>query len=379
VREPVKLTEKSLQLSILGTRGIPAHHGGFETFTEHLALYLTKKGWEVTVYCQVRGKGKITEKSWKKVRLVYIPINLSGPLATVIFDWKSALHAMRNPGLIFTLGYNTALFTLLYKLTGKKNIINMDGIEWRRQKWNYFVKTWFYLNERIAIKIADHLIADHPEIFKHLMRHSPTSKITMIPYGAEEVREGNESELARLGVKTNKYVLVIARPEPENSILEIVKAYTTRRRRMPLVVLGEYIPQTNAYHKQILAAANEEVIFPGAIYSRSLVNTLRFCARLYVHGHTAGGTNPSLVEALGAGCPVLAHDNRFNRWVIGPDGLYFRDETDCAKQLDWLLADADELARMRLRSRARHRSRFTWNRILISYEELLYQWFQKNH
>lgn len=358
-------------IRILGSRGIPAEHGGFETFAECLALHLVSMQWDVTVYCQEEGRGPIVEDEWRGVRLVHVPVSQEGPLGTIVFDWKSSLHAARKQGLILTLGYNTALFCSLYRIKGVSNIINMDGIEWRRGKWTFSQRAWLYVNERLGCWFANHLIADHPEIKARLGSWVSENKITTIPYGAYAIEQADSSLLELLGLQPGSYVLVVARPEPENSILEIIRAYSRKHRGIPLVILGNYTSDENSFHRRVICTASEEILFPGAIYDKSRVAALRFYARLYIHGHTVGGTNPSLVEALGAGLPVLAHDNKFNRWVIGPGGHYFSTEEDCAAELDSLLADERELACMRVMSQARYHEAFSWDRILKSYEELL--------
>lgn len=364
----------SKQLSILGTRGIPAAHGGFETFAEKLSLYLVGKGWSVTVYCQEDAGDHAWEDAWQGVQLVHMPVWQSGAFGTIVFDWKCTWHASSRPGLLLTLGYNTAIFSLLYRLKGKTNLFNMDGMEWQRDKWNALEKAWLYLNERAGCWLGNHLIADHPEIGKHLSTCVRSDKITMIPYGADKLDHVDITPLSAYGLQENHYVLLIARPEPENSILEIVRAFSSRKRGFNLVVLGHYDPEGNAYHQLVMDAAGDEVLFLGAVYDHSIVRALRCYARLYVHGHTVGGTNPSLVEALGAGTPVLAHDNRFNRWVAGDSANYFCDEAGCSEAFDVLLDDQKGLARMRLESRRCHGEFFTWNKVLSEYETLLSKW-----
>ena len=132
----------SKTLRILGTRGIPAQHGGFETFAQHLALYLSDHDWEVIVYCQDEGSGAAYENTWSNVSLIHIPVKSKGAFGTIEFDWKSTLHASKGKDLILTLGYNTAIFCFLYRLKGIINIINMDGIEWKRDKWSFIERTW---------------------------------------------------------------------------------------------------------------------------------------------------------------------------------------------------------------------------------------------
>jgi len=207
---------------------------------------------------------------------------------------------------VLTLGYNTAVFCLAYRLKGIANLINMDGIEWRRQKWSTLERVWLYFNERAGCWLGNHLIADHPEIKAHLATRVANSKITMIPYGADRIDNADSGVLAQYGLQPGGYAMVIARPEPENSILEIVAAFSRKPRGMRLVVLGRYDLEM-PYHKQVMDAASAEVMFPGAIYDKATVSALRFHSALYAHGHQVGGTNPSLVEAMGAGSAVLAH------------------------------------------------------------------------
>lgn len=361
-------------LKILGTRGIPAQHGGFETFAEHLALYLVEQGWSVTVYCQEDSGKEIFEDHWKGVRRVRVPVSAKGALGTVVFDLKSTRHAAREPGLALTLGYNTAVFSLLLRLSGIKNLINMDGIEWKRDKWRFPERVWLYANERLGCWLGNHLIADHPEIKRHLERRVKSDKITMIPYGADPVSDPELDELGRLGLEPGRYALVIARPEPENSVLEIVRAYSRKPRGMPLVVLGNYDVDANVYHREVVDCAGPEVRFLGAVYQKSIVESLRGHCRLYLHGHTVGGTNPSLVEALGAESPVLAHDNPFNRWVAGEGGRFFRNEDECAQLLDELLEDDSTLKEMSKAAYGRYLETFTWDKVLDQYEQLLAEW-----
>lgn len=359
------------QLIITGIRGLPAAHGGFETFAENLAVYLVKHGWTVTVYCQESYDDfqKISETDWQGVRRIHIPVKGQGAKATIIFDYLSLKHAARQPGLVLTLGYNTALFNLRLRLSGKKNLINMDGIEWKRDKWKWYEKAWLYMNERAGALIGNHLIADHPEIKNHLKTRVKESKITMIPYGARDVTVADVALLEQFKLEPHKYAVVIARAEPENSILEIVQSFSSKSREVKLVVLGKY-DRSNPYHAEVLDAASNDVLFVGAVYEHSVLDALRFYSCLYVHGHTVGGTNPSLIEALGAGQPVLAHRNKFNRWVAGEGAAYFSNVSECEEQFDLLLKDTGRLTAMSESSRARFESHFRWDLVLSEYRSL---------
>jgi len=360
-------------LRILGTRGVPAAHGGFETFAEQLALFLVKHGWQVTVYCQEEGVGPVVEDTWRGVHRVRMPVAGAGAAGTVMFDLLSTLHASKSKGLILTLGYNTAVFCTLYRLKGLRNVINMDGIEWQRQKWGTVAKTWFWLNDWAGCLLGNHLVADHPQIQRHLNTRVRPSKISTIPYGADTVLAANASLLAGHGLEPGNYAVLIARAEPENSILEVVRAWSRQPRGIRLVVLGNY-ESGHAYQQAVMAAASPEVMLVGAIYDKAVVQALRFFARFYVHGHQVGGTNPSLVESLGAGNAILAHDNPFNRWVAGAAALYFSNEDDCADKIAALQADIALTGRLRAASRLRHEQQFTCERVLGDYERLLAQW-----
>ncbi|MHA3025194.1 DUF1972 domain-containing protein [Chromohalobacter israelensis] len=363
-----------MKLFILGIRGVPAQHGGFETFAEKLALFLVGNDWQVTVYCQEEKGEKIWESDWQGVHRIHIPIKSSGAKGTVAFDWKATCHALSQEGLFLTLGYNTACFNILQRIKGQTNIINMDGIEWRRNKWGPVAKTWFWINERMGCWIGNHLIADHPKIKEHLATRVRNDKITMIPYGGDEVLDADASLLELYGLEPHNYSIIIARPEPENSFLEMVSAFSKKTRNHKLVVLGNFTPGKNGYHKEVMEAASEEVIFPGAIYDTAIIQSLRFHARFYLHGHRVGGTNPSLVEALGAGCAVIAHGNDFNRWVAGEGAAYFIDEASCEALFGELLRDENKKIKMKGASRRRFQECFTWPKILQEYERLLMSW-----
>ena len=361
------------RLLILGTRGVPAQHGGFETFAEKLSTYLVQKGWSVTVYCQEDWNRTVPyETMWGRVRRVHIPVKQQGPLGTLIFDLKAALHARKQPALGLTLGYNSALFNVLQRMRGKPNLFNMDGVEYQRAKWGPFAKLWLRINERIACWTGTHLIADHPQIASHLTKRSAKQHdITMIPYGADAIMDAGAGPIRDLGLEPGKFSTVIARPEPENSLLEIVQGFSREPRAHTLVVLGDF-DDNNPYHQRVLASASAEVKFVGAIYDKATLASLRYHSYLYLHGHQVGGTNPSLVEALAAGNPVIAHDNAFNRWVTGPEAaVFFKDSTSFAQQLSDLLAHPEKAQAMKKAARVRHAEQFTWEQVLCDYEELL--------
>lgn len=358
-------------LRILGTRGIPGRHGGFESFAEDLAPFLAARGWDVTVYCQAED-GPLREDTWRNVRLISLPVRRPGAVGTIEFDWRSTQHAAAAGDPVLVLGYNTAVFGAAYRSKRTPYVLNMDGLEWKRQKYNLPERCWLWLNEQAGCRLATHLIADHPLIERRYASTIGDASVTMVPYGSRVVSSASAAALHAWHLLPNGYTLVIARPEPENYILEMVRTYSRVRRHCPMVVVGPY-SRRDAYQRHVLDAAGPDVMFPGAIYDRDAVDALRFYALVYVHGHSVGGTNPSLVEALGAGNAILARDNGFNRWVCADAAAYFRDEADLACSFNRLVRPQGEHERRLLRARAllRHESTFNLDQRLREYEAVL--------
>ena len=358
---------------ILGTHGVPAAYGGFETAAEQVGLHLRAKGWRVLVYCQVEGTGPLTTDRWQDLERVIIPEPRAGWLGTSSFDLKSIRHALADRGpdeVWLTFGYNTGVFDLLPRLRRVPNVINMDGMEWTRARWGLVKQGILLGNERIAGWVGDRLIADHPEIARYLGRHFGTRRVDTIAYGAHAVTEAPTAPVAELGLTPGRYGIVVCRPIPENTVTEIVAAWSRRPRGLPLLLVGPFETE-EPYPQQVRAAASAEVRFPGAIFDPARLSALRHHAAIYLHGHTVGGTNPSLVEAMAAGNPVVAHANVYNRWVAGPGNAYFTGTDDLAALLDTLLPDAERRRAMGAASRARHRAEFTWEHIGDQYEATL--------
>jgi hypothetical protein len=358
---------------ILGIRGIPAAHGGFESFAEKLSLFLVKRNWRVTVYCQEEAKAvtnRFAFDSWGGVDRVHVRVARTGAPGTIEFDWHAVCHAATQDGVCMVFGYNTAVLLAELRRSGKKILINMDGFEWRRPKWSLPVRSWFYVNEWVGARIGHRLIADHPAIADHLATRRSRAAITMIPYCADEVTAAPASLVAAMGLVPGSYLVSIARIEPDNNILPIVATFSRRPRGARLVVLGK-MEDGNPYHTAIKASASREVMFPGAIYDMATVQALRFHARAYCHGHMVGGTNPSLVESLWCGSAVLAHRNRFNLWTAGPNQFFFADTTECDAMIDRILTDDVAIARARKAARARAETSFASDDVLSAYEREL--------
>lgn len=366
---PVPEVKKKKALYILGTRGVPAAHGGFETFAHRFALYMRDQGWDVTVYCQADAgpPGPVVDE-WEGIHRVTFVAG-AGAAGTMKFDWKCVMHAKEQRGVMLVLGYNTAIFSALLRFKGLPLLTNMDGIEWKRAKWPWHGRIWLYINEWIGALTSNLLIADHPEIARHLRRRG-RKRIATIPYGADSVRSATAAHLGQFGVESGGYLISIGRIEPENNILPMIEAYSKHSTSFDFVCLGRLQPEVNPYHAAVLRAGQGKVKFPGAIYDPEIVQSLRFHAAAYCHGHSVGGTNPSLVEAMGADNPVIAHDNVYNRWVAGADQFYFSDEAGFSSILDEIDNNPVCLTAARAAIRQRYEDALTWEPVHRAYHAL---------
>lgn len=371
------MRDRKPTLAILGCRGIPARYGGFETFAEKLALFLAAKDWEVTVYCQTSEPSD--DQFWHGIRLVHIATGEDTPLATALFDFLSTIDCIRHRRFPLVLGYNTAVFSTLFRLIGQRSIMNMDGIEWRRDRWGPWMRLWFRINEWFGCHFSNHLVADHPRIEDHLAQTVRRSKITTIAYGAEPVITPDPAVPRELGLDPGQYALLVARMVPENSVLDVLKAWKNSGTDRTLAVVGPFW-DVDPYCQQLRSEAvtDGRIRLLGGIYDKASLSALRYYARFSIHGHRVGGTNPSLVEALAAGSPLIAHDNPYNRWVIGEHGLYFTDADSLTPLIDrWGALPDPDIAAVGEASLARFHEAFQWDDILSAYEALLLAWIRR--
>jgi glycosyltransferase involved in cell wall biosynthesis len=324
----------------------------------------------VVVYCQELGSSPIRYDEWNGIERVTISVPREGWLGTSQFDLLSIRHAARHRDVCLTLGYNTAIFNLLQRIKGIPNVINMDGIEWSRSRWGPFRQSILWTNERIACWTGNELIADHPEIHEYLLTRARASKITTITYGAHAITEAPTEPVTNRGLEPGQYLTLICRPIPENSVLELVQGFSRSERGVKLAILGDY-DGSDEYHRLVLNAASDEVAFLGAVFDSAAVQSLRLHSVGYLHGHTVGGTNPSLVEAMAVGNPIIAHNNPYNRWVAQDGALYFADTAEADAQITELLGNSTLRASLGAASRRRHAEEFTWEHVAGQYESLL--------
>lgn len=365
--------QKRLRIAILGTRGIPARYGGFETFAEQLSVRLVQRGFEVTVYAEAEGSTP-PDATYRGVRVRYRRRPRWGPASAIAYDCACLWDARHGYDLVYMLGYGAAWACWLPRVWGTPVWINVDGLEWARSKWGMPARVYLRLMEWVATRTATRLIADADAIAQRFRQRYPRgAPCTTIAYGADVVDPAQVSiaPLAAWGLTPGQYALVVARPEPENHVLEIVEGYRQHPGDWPLVVVGN-VNGSNPYQRRLLALRSERIRFIGAVYDPAQLTALRAHAGVYLHGHSVGGTNPSLLESMACGSLVIAHDNPFNREVAGEGALYFDSISTMVRALSSLLSQSSAVIQQRRRRmQAVVRRRYDWNRIADAYVRLI--------
>lgn len=311
-----------MKIAILGTRGVPNHYGGFEQFAEFFSVYLADKGHEVYVYNS--HNHPFQEKTFKGVNLIhcYDPEFKIGTAGQFIYDLNCILDSRkRNFDIILQLGYTSS--SVWYFLLPKKPLIitNMDGLEWKRTKYSKPVRRMLQFAEGLAVKSSDHLISDSIGIQKYIAgKYAKDS--TYIAYGAEVFDHPEEEILATYKVNKYDFNMILARLEPENNIETILDGVVLSNNQATILVIGNHTTKFGNYLKQKYIAS-KNIRFIGAVYNLRHLDNLRYFSNLYFHGHSVGGTNPSLLEAMASKALIIAHDNDFNKAILKENAFYF--------------------------------------------------------
>jgi len=365
-----------MKISILGTRGIPNNYGGFEQNAENLSLWWTKLGYDVTVYSPDEHPYK--EKEWNGVRIKHIFSKESklGIWGTFIYDYLCLKDAVEEDyNIVLNLGYvPSALFFYLKERTKAKFITNMDGLEWKRSKWNSILKKFIKYCEKRAVYLSDFLIADNPAIEDYYRKTYGIDKIKYIPYGAELFSEPDIKYLEEYNLEPFGYYMLVARLEPENNIETILDGYLMAEVNEPFVVIGGL---KNKYAKFLLNKYKhvEKIKFFGGIYDYKKLSTLRWFSKLYFHGHSVGGTNPSLLEAMASNAYIVAHDNPFNRNVVGSEAFYFKTTEDIKSIIKNY---TDELREIFIsKNRKKIAETYNWEKVSKAYVEVFREVLEK--
>jgi glycosyltransferase involved in cell wall biosynthesis len=354
-----------VRIAILGTRGIPARYGGFETFAEELSTRLVERGHQVTVYCRERPSAK----SYRGVSLVYLPTWRHKYFDTLVHSFFSTLHLIfHRVDVALYCNAANAIFTFWPRLVGIPVALNVDGLERKRKKWNRLARSWYLISERLATFCPNVAISDARKIAEYyLERYGKRSEF--IPYGAEVGAVPGADVLEKLGLNPGKYFLYVSRMEPENNALLVRESFEQIAARLKLALIGD-APYADAYIQRVRATTDPRIVMPGAIYGPGYHELLSHCYA-YIHATEVGGTHPALIEAMGRGALVLYLNTPENAEVAGDAGIPFE-----AGELPGKLARLAEMPRQERdewsrRAMARVAERYSWNAVTAQYETLL--------
>ena len=368
----VNRSDRRLRIALVGTRGVPAHYGGFETCVEEVGSRLAARGHEVVVYCRrldgtpQNARGSLS--SYLGMTLVHVGAVRRRSLETLSNTGLSVGHLIRHrtdAAVVFNAA--NAPWLPLLRAARIPFATHVDGLEWKRAKWGPIGRRYYQVAERLSVRWSDALIADAEGIANYY-REQHSADTELISYGAPAIAADGGRRIAELGLEPGRYHLLVARFEPENHVDMIVDGYRSSAARYPLVVVGS-APYADSYTQRVHALADDRVRFLGGVWDQDLLDQLYAGARSYLHGHSVGGTNPSLLRALGAGAPTAAFDVVFNREVLGRAGTYFSSAPELASQVEVAEADA-EGARERGRLAALRSHDFNWDDVADRYEDL---------
>lgn len=362
--------DRRMKIGILGTRGIPNAYGGFEQFAQYLSVGLVQRGHKVWVYNS--SYHPYRESEWEGVRIIHCTDweKRLGSAGQFIYDYNCLKDAQtRDFDVLLQLGYTSN--SIWHRLWPKRtlNVVNMDGLEWKRSKYGRLTKRFLFLAEKWAARHGDVLVADSLGIQDYLQEkyHRPVSYIS---YGAEIPSYYDNAKLETWGLKPDGYFLVMARMEPENNIEMIIRGWLASGRKKPLVVIGN---ADNAFGQRLCKTyRDEQLLFVGAIYDTDVVNALRHSCTVYFHGHSVGGTNPSLLEAMACHCLIMAHDNSFNKEILGKDAGYFSSVKDISSLLE-RLPDQKLVGGWKLANATKIQNRYSWDRVVDCYQKLFWE------
>ncbi|MFC2161469.1 DUF1972 domain-containing protein [Acidobacteriota bacterium] len=365
-----------MKIALIGTRGIPAKYGGFETFVEELGKRLVLRDYIIDVYCR-SGYYPNKIKKYQGINLIYLPEIKIKALETLLHTLISIWHALgKSYDILFVLNSANSPWMIFPKLFKKKTILHMDGIEWKRGKWSFLGKSYFRFAEKLATKISPVLICDSKEIQKFYKKEYGKD-IHYISYGAELRFSLDKSILNRFSLEPNEYFLQITRFEPENNPLLAIQAFEKLNTTRKLVFVGGTRYESE-YTKKMYATQDSRIQFLGFIYDKSVLSELLCNCSAYIHGNEVGGTNPALLEAMASGCFVISRDVPYNREVLQDAGIYFKkNSSDLEKKLLWTLNNLDRLQQKKEKARIVIQQNYSWELVVKKYENLLCSLFEK--
>ena len=359
-----------MKIALLGTRGIPASYGGFETFAEEISARLAERGHEVTVYCRSH-YARRRVRSWRGARLAVLPTIRTKHLDTAVHTILSCLHlALRRSDAAIVCNGANAVFCCWPRALGIPALLNVDGLERKRSKWNRAAKAWYHLSERLSTFCPNAVVTDARVIQRYYGRRYGLAT-HYIPYGAPKSPTRTTRKVEDLGLEPGEYFLYVSRFEPENNALLVVREYERSRTDRKLVMVGD-APYAASYIKTVKATRDPRIVFAGPVYGKGYAELQSHCLA-YVHATEVGGTHPALVEAMGRRCALLYLDTPENREVVGPSGLVYTRRPHSLRQRIDELSDLGERALDELRRASAREAaeRYDWEAVADSYESVL--------
>jgi glycosyltransferase involved in cell wall biosynthesis len=354
-----------MRIALLGTRGIPANYGGFETFAEELSTRLVARGHAVRVYCRER----YSAPQYRGVDLQYLPTIRHKYFDTIVHTCVSMLHLLthRVDVALYCNGAN-AIFTLAPRIFGMPAALNVDGIERKRKKWNAAARAWYLMSEWLATFCPSAVVTDAVAIQKYYLEHY-RKKTTFIPYGAAVGKVASSAVLRRLGLEPGRYFLYVSRMEPENRALEVRQAFEQLETPLQLALVGD-APYAPEYIQRVRDTKDARVVMPGAIYGEGYHELGSHCFA-YIHATEVGGTHPALIEAMGRGALVVYRNTPENAEVTGDAGIPFEPDELAAKLRQALGLTEEQRAEYGRKAMERVRERYSWDAVTDAYEGLL--------
>jgi glycosyltransferase involved in cell wall biosynthesis len=361
-----------MKIALLGTRGIPARYGGFETFAEELSVRLAERGHAVTVYGRTNNI-ETRDTLYRGVRLQLLPTIAHKYFDTVAHTFLSTLHLLfhRHEVVLYCNSAN-AVFTLLPRALGMPAVLNVDGLEYQREKWNALGRAWYRWSERLSTWFPTVVVSDALVIQQHYLQRYG-KKTACIAYGAETGKVETTDVLTRLGLQPGEYFLYVSRMEPENNARLVVKAFERTSLAKKLVMVGD-APYASEYIRQVKETNDPRIVFPGSIYGTGYKELQSHCFA-YIHATEVGGTHPALIEAMGRACVVLFLDAPENTEVAGGVGVaYKKTEEAVAAAFEHVASlSAEERREMGAAALERIRQKYSWDAVVSQYEQLFEQ------
>lgn len=358
-----------MKIALMGTRGIPANYGGFETFAEALAVGLANQGHQVTVYCRSNNT-KYEGKYYKGVKLAILPTIPHKYLDTVAHTFISTLHGLfcRYDAVLICNSANS-LFSFIPRLVGSKVALNVDGLEWKRKKWNKLGQTFYKISEYFATKFPTVIVTD-AKVVQSYYQTKFKADSTFIPYGAPTEKVTTKYILDKYNLETDKYVLYVSRLEPENNAHLVVRAFEQVKTDLKLVVVGD-APYSSEYIANLKKTKDSRIIFTGYVFGLSYPE-LQSNAYVYIQATEVGGTHPALLEGMGYGNCVLANDVPEHREVLSDTGLYFttQEPGNLQKKIQYLLDSPQIVEEYKTKASERIKNTYSWDKIVADYEVL---------